>query len=144
MLTSKRLRLSGSRCVSSRVGRRVGQAGWRKEGGIPAGRSVCGEKRECVHVCVCNNSVEGSVMMWSCTNIVSCRDIVTAYWRVDLACLSSGSLLVNVISDASGCSNVFVITKLGFSNMIAGSVLSSTEGFSNSVLYCILQGNHRK
>lgn len=140
MLTSKRLRLSGSRCVSSRVGRRVGQAGWRKEGGIPAGRSVCGEKRECVHVCVCNNSVEGSVMMWSCTNIVSCRDIVTAYWRVDLACLSSGSLLVNVISDASGCSNVFVITKLGFSNMIAGSVLSSTEGFSN----CILQGSHRK
>lgn len=140
MLTSKRLRLSGSRCVSSRVGRRVGQAGWRKEGGIPAGRSVCGEKRECVHVCVCNNSVEGSVMMWSCTNIVSCRDIVTAYWRVDLACLSSGSLLVNVISDASGCSNVFVITKLRFSDMIAGSVLSSTEGFSN----CILQGSHRK
>lgn len=34
----------------------------------------------------------------------------------------------------------FVITKIGFSNIIAASVLFSTEGFSNSVihLHCIV------
>lgn len=89
-------------------------AGWarldggRRAGSLQAGLCVVEKKRECVHDCLCNNSVdEGSVMMWSWTNIVSCRDIVTTYRRVDLACLSSGSPLVNVISDASGCSNVF-------------------------------------
>lgn len=67
-------RLSGSRWVSSIVGRRVGWSGWRKEGGVPFGHFRCSaRKKGTVHVFMCMTGRKATLLTCSNYNAVKCK-----------------------------------------------------------------------